>query len=288
MANELHLNVETIATAHGLFSVDMVLDKKIGSCLQRGYYHQEDTLLLLRHFITPGSVVLDIGAHIGTLAIPLGKIAGKVIAFEPSPSTYALLAMNIEQNQSTVEARKKGLGASAGRASLEVRNSSNAGANTLAVGGGAIEVSTLDAEVRDVDFIKIDVEGMELSVFEGGRRLIEKEKPVIFCEINLFALRAHASSPRKIERFLRKLGYELYYPLLREKNGHMLGRIQNLELVAACFAPRSWLLRRQSAPFYIIALPVDKKNPLPTVSSIRTLMRLIVDNLRQKVRKFIR
>ena len=271
-------NIRTIETAHGLFSVDMSRDKKIGTNLEEGKYHQEETLELLKNFITPDSVVVDIGAHIGTLAIPLARLAGKVIAFEPTPSTFNLLKKNAEQNNLSLDLRNKGLGAHTGHASLQTESFSNAGANTLDLSGGSIEVSTLDDEVEYADVIKIDVEGMELSVFEGGAELIEKLHPIILSEINLSALRAHKSSPQRIEKFLYKRGYDLYLPL----GDLTLGKIGSLGAIVMAFAPRSWLLGVKSAPFDILAILRGKAIPLPVVSPSQTLLRVLNNNLKQK------
>lgn len=278
-------DIQTVHTAHGIFSVNMSRDKKIGERLRSGKYHQEETLALLGHFISPASFVVDIGAHIGTLAIPLAKIAGRVIVFEPAPDTFALLEKNIAQNNTSIDARHKGLGTAPGRASLDAKSSTNAGANTLAIGEGSIEVSTLDAEVKHADLIKIDVEGMELSVFEGGRRLLENSRPVIFSEINLSALRAHGSSPKKIEQFLRTAGYDLYFPFDSEGDAS-LGQIRNLSMVAACVAPRAWALRGPSAPFDIVAIPNGREPGLTILSPWQTLGRLARANLASKAARF--
>ncbi len=274
-------NIRTIETAHGRFSVDMLRDKKIGTNLQEGSYHQEDTLELLKNFITPDSVVVDIGAHIGTLAVPLAKLAGKVIAFEPAPSTFALLKKNIEQNNLTIDARNKGLGSRSGYASLQTEHFANAGANTLELGQGSIEVSTLDDEVEYADVIKIDVEGMELAVFEGGVELIEKVRPIIFSEVNLSALRAHGSLPQKIEQFLYKRGYDLYVPLGDKK----LGKIGSLSLVSLLKAPRAYLLRSQSAPFDILAIPRGKSIPIPHISASATYWYLGADYFKKQTKR---
>lgn len=261
----------------------MVSDKKIGTNLEKGNYHQEDTLTLLKCFLTPDSVVLDIGAHIGTLAIPLARLAGKVIAFEPAPATFELLKRNIEQNSLAIDARNIGLGPEPGHASLEIENAANAGAHTLSIGSGTIKVSTLDDEVEYADVIKIDVEGMELSVFEGGADLIEQHHPVIYSEINLSALRAHGSSVQKIEQFLYKRGYDLYIPLEDVSGAMIIGKIGSLGALTACIAPRAWLLRSESAPFDIVAIPRGKELPLPVISVSQTMLKIISNNLKQKV-----
>ena len=87
-------NLTTVETAHGSFTIDTKRDKKIYENLERGVYHQEDTLELLSGILNASSVFVDIGAHIGTLAIPLSKIASKTVAFEPVPATFDLLVKN--------------------------------------------------------------------------------------------------------------------------------------------------------------------------------------------------
>ncbi len=279
-------SVEIIPTKYGRFAVDMLRDKKIGSRLKSGEYHQAETIALLGHFITPLSIVVDIGAHIGTLAIPLSKLASQVIAFEPAPATFALLKQNAELNAAAIDLRNKGLGSEPGSASLDTKNADNAGANTLEIGGGTIEVSTLDSEIALADLIKMDVEGMELSVLEGGRELITTAHPIIFSEINLSALRAHGSSPRKIESFLRAAGYFLYLPL-QNKSGHtLLGKIQSIEAVTAFAAPRAWALHGPSAPFDILALPRGYEIPLPQISAASTLLALMRLNIASKLKRF--
>jgi FkbM family methyltransferase len=274
-------DIETIDTTYGRISVDMATDKKIGERLARGEYHQQETLDLLKNFITPDSVVIDIGAHIGTLSVPLAHMAGKVIAFEPGPATFSLLKKNIEQNNLTVDVRNKGLGAKSGHATVQTMHPTNAGANMLALGDGPIEISTLDDEIDYGDLIKMDVEGMEPSVLEGATDLIEKHHPIILSEINLSALRANHFSPRDIENFLTKRGYDLFLPI-DDGGGIKLGKIGSLGAIAASIAPRASVLRSPSAPFDILAIPRGKTLPLSTLSYSQTVSQLIQQNVKQK------
>jgi len=52
-------------------------------------------------FITPDSTVLVVGAHVGTLAIPLARHARHLIAIEANPHTFRLLQMNLRLNDIT-------------------------------------------------------------------------------------------------------------------------------------------------------------------------------------------
>ncbi len=66
---------------------------------------------LYRTLIGPDDVVVDIGANIGMTAILFSSLAHKVIAFEPSPSTYRILSENLSKAKVTnVETMNLGLG----------------------------------------------------------------------------------------------------------------------------------------------------------------------------------
>lgn len=275
-------------TPHGTFVMDVERDAKISRIFSDGRYIHQEILDLLPFVMERGGVAIDIGAHVGTLAIPFAQYAGKVIAFEPGPETFAFLQKNIALNASSVEARNKGLGATPGRAATLTMNSGNAAANTLSLDGGDIEIATLDDEVESADFVKLDVEGMELGVLQGGIRLLREIQPPILFEVNLFALRAHGTEPRQLEQFLRPFGYQLFYPFTHY--GQLaLGRMPSLTLFVLFFAPRAFLFRGPSAPFDILALPKGhtQSRLLPQISSLRMLGILIGKNIVHKWHRFL-
>ncbi len=284
MTTAAHL--KTITTPYGSFTIDVEIDRKIANGLAAGH-HQRETLELLRHFVTKQSTVVDIGAHVGTLAVPLATWAAQAIAFEPAPETYALLCRNVEQNNVVVDARNKGLSRASGHATLVSRDHGNAGSQTLHTGVGSLVISTLDEEVAHADVIKIDTEGMELEVLEGGSALIARSRPVVLFEVNLSQLRAHGASPRMLERYFAGQHYRLYVPLGAGSSLH-LGSVGWLGLLTACIAPRAWLLQSQSAPFDILALPAELQPPLPTVSFATVLWGAVCDNFNNKITRLKR
>jgi FkbM family methyltransferase len=231
-----------VQTLYGTFSIDAVRDKKMAQVLERGAYPSEDLLRVTRAFVSKKDTVVDIGAHIGTFAVPIAETAGTVIAFEPSPEAFALLSRNATEHAVPLRLINKALGSKKGTGSLLTRNASNAGANTL-VAGTEVPVTTLDAEITHADFIKIDVEGMELGVLRGGAELIRRARPVILFEVNLSQLRTHGASPRALERFFTERDYRLYIPF--GLTGRALARVQSATLLTAFIAPRAWLLRRE-------------------------------------------
>jgi FkbM family methyltransferase len=273
-------------TAHGTFAMDTASDAKISGVFSGEHYHHQETLDLLPYLLGRGGTIVDVGAHVGTLAVPFACYAGRVIAFEPTGKTFAFLQKNVALNAAPIDARNKGLGAAPTRASSVTLHDFSAAANTLKVGEGDIEVSTLDAEVPAADFVKIDVEGMELGVLEGGRRLWQGSKPPILFEVNLFALRRHGTAAADLQGFLKQYGYELYYPV-RDNGTLALAKIWSLSLFVLCIAPRSFMFGGPSAPFDVLALPKGHalSGPLPRLSAAAMLLRLVKDNFAQKVRR---
>ncbi|MBI2025332.1 FkbM family methyltransferase [Candidatus Kaiserbacteria bacterium] len=275
-------NIQNIRTRYGAFFIDVVRDKKMAYALKSAAYPSEGLLRLARLFVNEKSVVVDIGAHIGTFAVPIAAHAGRVIAFEPSPASFELLSRNVGAANGNFELKQEALGKESGSGTILVRNASNAGANTLSPGDD-IPVATLDSEVAHADFIKIDVEGMELDVLRGGAGLIERARPAVLFEVNLFQLRAHGTSPRALERFFKTRKYSLYFPLAGK-----LACVANTTLVSALFAPRAWLFGSDSAPFDLLAVPRERPLPVPCGGFFRLIRYLISENLTAKLTRLSR
>lgn len=276
--------IAVFTTPFGAFAVDTKRDNKMSRILARGELPHEDLVGLVKHLVTKDSVALDIGAHIGTFTVPLAAYAGRVIAFEPAPESYALLARNAVNCGSTLEIRNKGLAAAPGRARILSRVATNAGAHTL-VPGDEIEISTLDAEAANADFIKIDVEGMEAHVLMGGMRLIESSRPAVLFEVNLSQLRAHGTSARVLERFFTSRGYTLYLPLFGSGGQVLLAKVGSLTLLSALIAPRAWFLHSGSAPFDVLALPDGVPASLYTAGFGAAARFALKENIRIKLER---
>ena len=144
-------------------------------------------LSLFRDCCAPGDVVVDVGANIGEVSIVFSQRvgeAGRVFAFEPHPRIYQYLRGNLALNNCVnVTARNIALGDVPGNARMsdDKRDDMN-----RIVTSGAIEVacSTLDAELppQPIAFMKIDVEGHELSVLKGAREVLQRTA-CVNCEL---------------------------------------------------------------------------------------------------------
>jgi FkbM family methyltransferase len=142
-------------------------------------YNIEELDFLRAH--TPvGGVFVDVGANVGTYAMPLARHvgpSGKVIAIEPHPVTHARLSFNRAASEFTqVVLVAAAAGAADGELMIET-DGDNLGASHIVSGertGDAIKVPSLrlrrilgDAGAAHVDALKIDVEGYEDRVLTG-------------------------------------------------------------------------------------------------------------------------
>ena len=158
-------------------------------------------VLQLSQWVHPGAVVFDVGASFGYYSITLASAMegkGRVYAFEPCKTTFGRLRTNIVLNhlESIIESIPRGLSEKSGVAYLNgVDGNSGAAALSAQARGEAIELDTLDHfcevnKVRRLDVIKIDVEGSELRVIEGGRTTLSRHQPTVMVEFNSSALGA--------------------------------------------------------------------------------------------------
>lgn len=90
-------NAIVTTTEHGLFCVDPN-DSGVGLQLRNHGTYGTDEMDRIKPFISEESRVLIVGAHIGTLAIPLARCCKEVVAIEANPDTYELLSINIRLN----------------------------------------------------------------------------------------------------------------------------------------------------------------------------------------------
>jgi FkbM family methyltransferase len=244
-----------IQTPYGTFSVDPERDGAVAHHLAAGG-HQKELIGLIASLARPDYVFVDVGAHIGTISIPISRSVSQVVSFEPSPITYATLLQNISQNRiGNIRAVMKAVGRSADRASLAPLYREDSGSQTLVVGEGAIPISTLDAEVAHADIIKIDAQGMELEVLMGAGKLISGSKPYVIIEIDLSFLMQHHATVGQLARFFKSKGYKLFHV------DNRLARIGWLWLATFLISPGTYLLGHHSTAFDVLAVPTGIEMP---------------------------
>jgi FkbM family methyltransferase len=142
-------------------------------------------------------VLFDIGASIGAVTAALAQRfpTGHVVAFEAAPSVHRSLRETIRRSTgATVSLQESGVGAQLGTMRFhEDGNGSGWGFLSEELGGIDVPVTTVDETVNSleldhVDFIKIDVEGGELGVLQGATNTLERHRPLLVFEVNVFCL----------------------------------------------------------------------------------------------------
>ncbi len=204
--------------------------------------HQRSDLDMLLSFVRPGDCVLDIGAHIGTYSVPLGKALGgngHVFAFEPVAEHFELLERNVTRND--LLGIVQPVRAAVGLGAFPLRPQyvgGNTGATSLVPMGkndaANVPVVSLDdwwkdgvARPSSIEVIKIDVEGMEEEVLSSGADVIDECRPVIFFETRALS----RTSLTAMDAFFAARGYQFIVNLAgrdRPTESFKLGRLRTL------------------------------------------------------------
>ena len=180
-----------------------------------------EVLQAIEQFVRPGHVVADIGANRGLCALRFAKQVGKqgkVHCFEPGPPFFELLKKNISQATDLREVfQLYRMGLSDKPCSLKWKQMEKTPqkANLTEPTGVEVQVTTLDQVVKGnwdrLDFIKVEVEGMELEVFKGGKETLTRYRPVLLFE-SLMDFEKYRKAPvrKELVAYLHSLKYHLF------------------------------------------------------------------------------
>ncbi|WP_201066618.1 MULTISPECIES: FkbM family methyltransferase [Thiorhodovibrio] len=179
----------------------------------------EAELPFLRELVQPGMGVLDIGANHGVYALSLAKRLqgqGRVIACEPASAPAGMLERSIGENgfEDVLTLLRVGLSDHEGEATLHI--GANSELSSLSGQGEATEtvrLTTLDAlldspdwpEGFRADLLKLDAEGEEIRILQGGQRFFAAQDPLVLCDI-----RRGTAIDTDLIAALRALGLDLY------------------------------------------------------------------------------
>lgn len=181
----------------------------------------KDTLYEL---IKEGHTVLDIGVNVGEVTLnaaqKVGK-SGKVIGFEPHPTNFQRCQRNIALNKlDNITVENKGLGHQKGMFQIYAVDEGNAGKNRIDethrdAPATTVQIITLDEyvqnnQLKQIDVIKIDVEGFELKVLQGAKQTLQQFHPTLFIELDDNNLKEQAGSAKALVTFLSNLGYTIW------------------------------------------------------------------------------
>ncbi len=172
-------------------------------------------------YVPKNRSAIDVGGNIGIYSYHLGRLARRVITFEPNP----LYADRLRRIGLGKDLKEVALSDRSGTAELRIpfwkgrEDAAQASLETDAVPGSML-ARTVQVSVRRLDdygfqgvgFIKIDVEGHEESVLRGGVETLSRERPVLLIEIE------QRHNPGGLERIRALLsGYRGFFFLNRQK-----------------------------------------------------------------------
>ncbi len=217
---------EKIVKRNGIFyelELDQGLDFSV--YLQIGF--QKHVLTALP--IAPHSVILDVGANIGSMTLPFAKAAihGKVHSFEPTDELFRRLQINVKLNPDLAPRihlnRLRISNQNRSKQDFQIysrwplyprpqeKHPIHWGMKTVAT---QVETWTLDEYVNRkqldrVDLIKIDVDGTEYAVLCGAMQTLARFSPVVIFEVGQYLLEEHQISFGNYLTFFSDLNYHL-------------------------------------------------------------------------------
>jgi FkbM family methyltransferase len=191
--------------------------------------------------VGPRDVFYDIGAHGGVYSLTyLGRCGGEVHSFEPQPEE---LLANLRLNgHPTERVHAVAVGDKPGsvRMTTKFRSSNHVDAN---IGDREVPIVRIDdyaAErgLPDPQWIKIDIEGMELPALRGAEQLLRRAQPVVICEINHLYGRFGTTLGDFID-YMASVGYGLW-----RLEGHLkpVARTDSLEALGVSANENFWFV----------------------------------------------
>ena len=223
----------------GDISVNIDTTYKVERIMWTGEY-EPPLIRFLETHNTDGWTCFDVGANVGAVALALAMYvgnSGKVFAFEPGPPNIVRLRNNFRLNPSLLdrtEIIEYGVGDIAGESWWAEEDGNPGNALLSDQGTHKIPVTTLDSFIAKrgigrVDFVKIDVEGMELQVMRGAAETLRRFRPAVYFEtLPRYLHSSKGATFGEIQNFLvGGLGYGLYRlhnsgelsPVVRTRHG---------------------------------------------------------------------
>jgi FkbM family methyltransferase len=179
----------------------------IGKCFDLYGQYSESEIGMMRAFLREGSTVVDVGANIGDLTVPLSRIvgnSGRVYAIESHLDYFNVLCANLALN---LIRNTKPINAFVAASKTTDTASKVWGEFAYVSETWAPQFMALDAlDLAACDLIKVDVDGKELEVLQSGEMQIERFRPVLYFENDV-----REASSDLLSYVMQKLGYDLYW-----------------------------------------------------------------------------
>ena len=239
-----------------VFGNKLFLSKK-GLALSISHYgtYEELESKIMEEKIEMGNIVVDVGANIGLHTLNMARIVGKtgqVFAFEPDPSNFEILKKNAKiNNYKNIILEQKAVGDKHGKTTLYQSDNpinhrifpQSERVNSQV----QVELTNLDnyfdSDMIDkINFIKIDVEGMEFGVLKGMKNILKNNKniKILFEFVPKDTIEA-GFIPIELLNYLTSNGFKLY--CMDEKTKKLLYVSSNEEILRLCSTTNNTISR---------------------------------------------
>jgi len=244
----------TQVTLHGIpFNVSPGMEGRFQEYQDgiRGTYRTHDEMLSFIERTNDRRHLIDCGAEVGTHSLVFTRFPDATsIAIEPSPRLFPVLVEHCRLNPSRrivpIDAfvgKDKGVEMNCSYYGQQLHADQGGGPEWhLKYGGTPMEdVHARFAQMpldeicdgRQVDCLKIDVEGFECSVLRSGVKTIARWRPLIFLEIHALCFEGHGESAQSFTELIDELGYDLWH-----HDGERCAPIQNNSFMRVYGTPR--------------------------------------------------
>ena len=168
--------------------------------------------------------VLDIGAHIGLVSLPLSTVVTSersIYAFEPATANANYLAQHLRANNITsVEVIADLVGGSMLDSVAFFESDDDSGMNTVAETGVRRGYRTTKKRQITLDYfcdernlkpqlIKIDTEGAEVGILKGAVETIRLHQPTIFLSVHPRHIVELGQTVEELEQLIKEIGYKV-------------------------------------------------------------------------------
>ena len=190
--------------------------------------YDENLHLAIERLVRPGMVCFDVGANLGEMALHMAMRtgpAGVVHAFEPVPAVFERLKNHVERNRlQNIRMHSLALSDRNGTCTIASADatSDNQGLGSIVNTNEIIvpvrqeiQAQTLDDFVSQqhidrIDLIKIDIQGAEMLLLEGGNQVFTNLSPDILIEISPTDLAQGGFNSRDVCCLIERYGYGIY------------------------------------------------------------------------------
>ena len=197
--------------------IDPVNDHGVELSLHETGTYEKGILNYIRENFRNDGVFVDVGANIGLMSLFVSRYfpLANIHAFEAHPETAVILRENLSLNSfsNNITVHSVALGSERSTVSISADLDANRGGASIVKEGQqpiSVECFTMDEVLAEskVDLIKIDVEGYELHVLQGAKKIIESQHPVLIIEISQD--RDGTDQTKAIWNFVQEMGFVVF------------------------------------------------------------------------------